>query len=514
MSNTLTCRLKEFLHRHEISEDLAFSLLIPPLTINIGKRHKYKHLISKIYNHPESVSIFNKELRILAGRANLLLGFDIPPNQGKSFFSVVLHAVSTLFAVILAPIAIIGLLHLILSGASNLSINYGVPAIAVFAIFICLMLLLAALEGSQISIVSLRTKDLSGIKKEFPTTAEIQNKTKKTYESQKYLAGRQFFVIFVVFLIAQSTSFPNAINFMPPFVSEILITLPILDLALLKLGFLGAFVTLWFGQLAPQFYANKNPQAMLNVVGMKLVVELCFLFESIGFARPGSWLVTHLKPGSPIAVSNREEFENVTQDVGYQTLLQEYLWHVTSSEEWTLDYQNVTGFTSAGITQIKEDGLEVKGTSLLPEFFNVLNLAEDDQGSVYSEGAESTRLGEGWHSYSQILKPTHGSFGVSETVVSKIYVKGNDKVALARLSVTRPTKLIRMKWIASNEISYLSPITVRKYKYDDTIDLLRLISEEVINISQTSDDNHQWVEEYIETYPKIGTYYEFSWEYN
>ncbi len=510
MKNTLACQLRAFLLHHEISEELAFSLLIsstPDVQFD-----KHKSLLNKVYQHPESVSRYNKELRFTTERAHHLLGFDVPPNQGNSLFSQILYVLSSVFAIILAPIAIAGLLYLILAGASNLSISYAVPPYAVLAICIALMLLLAALEGSQISIVSLRTKDLTPLHKEYPRTAEIQSTTQKTSESQKYLAGRQFFVIFVVFLIAQSTSFPDATAYLPASVSPFLKHVPLLDLTLLKLGFLGAFVTLWFGQLAPQFYANKNPQAMLNVVGMKSVVKLCFLFESFGFTRPGGWLVSHLKPGERIAASHREEFENIAREAGYQTLLQEYCWELASSDHWELHYQNVIGFTSTGISQIKEDGLEVYGSSLLPEFINQLHPV-DAQRTVISEGAESIRLGGGWHTFLQVIKPSHGSFALHETVISQINVTGNEKLKRARLSITRPTKVLRMKWDAADNLLFLSPISIRKYQYDDTIELLRLISEDTLDIAQQNEDDDGRVAEYIETFPKIGTYYEFSWKY-
>ncbi len=513
MKNKLACRLKEFLLRHEISEELAYSLLTPLSETPSHKTLKQRKLLLKVYQQPETIGRFNKELINLAETAQTKLGFEIPANQGKSLWSIVLYVISTVFAVILAPIAIFTLLYLILVGASNLSITYAVSPLTVLAIFLALMLLLAALEGSQISIVSLRTKDLSGLEKEFPRTTDIQNQTKTTSESQQYLAGRQFFVIFVVFLIAQSTSFPNAVAYLPDYMASLLKGFPLLDLTLLKLGFLGAFVTLWFGQLAPQFYANKNPQAMLNVPGMKFVVDLCFLFESFGFARPGEWLISRLKPGAPISVSQRDEFENAAQEAGYQTLLQEYRWQLSSTQQWQLDYQNVIGFSSPGITQIKEDGLEVYGTSLLPEFVNLLKSGEDEQIAIYSEGAESTRLEDNWHSYSQAIKPVHGSFGRDETITVKISVKGHENLSLSRLSITRPTKLLRMKWQLDSEIQYLSPIIIRKYKYDDTIELLCLISEEVLEMSSHQDADNFNQAQYIETFPKIGTYYEFIWEY-
>lgn len=513
MKNQLACLLKEFLLRHEISEELAYSLLTPPDEKNKSKIPKLRESLSAVYHQPETIGRFNQELITLAETAQIKLGFEIPANQGKTFTSVVLYVLSTVFAVVLAPIAILTLLYLIIAGASNLSITYHVSPLAVLLIFLGLTLLLAALEGSQISIVSLRTKDLSELEKEFPRTTAIQNQTKSTADSQKYLAGRQFFVIFVVFLIAQSTSFPNAQDYLPAFMKSVLESFPLLDLTLLKLGFLGAFVTLWFGQLAPQFFANKNPQAMLNVMGMRSVVNLCFLFESFGLARPGGWLVAHLKPGAAIAVSKREEYQKASLEAGYQTLLQEYIWQLSSSETWRLNYQNVIGFTSPGITQIKEDGLEIYGRSLLPEFINLLKNKNGEQMAVFSEGAESTRLEESWHSYRQTIKPAHGNFGLDETITVKINIEGNENLSMSRLSITRPTNLLRMQWKLGDNIQYLSPITVRKYIYDDTIDLLRLISEEVVEMSSNEEDDNFNEAQYIEPFPKIGTYYEFIWKY-
>ena len=67
---------------------------------------------------------------------------------------------------------------------------------------------------------------------------------------QRFLVGRQFFVVFVVFLCAQITTYPSLPSFgLPSWAFTVLI----------DTGLPGALVVLIFGQLMPQLLAATHP---------------------------------------------------------------------------------------------------------------------------------------------------------------------------------------------------------------------------------------------------------------
>lgn len=98
---------------------------------------------------------------------------------------------------------------------------------------------------------------------------------------QRFLVGRQFFVVFVVFLAAQLTTYPGLPkDSMPKW----------LYIAIINTGLPGALVVLAFGQLMPQLIAATHPITMMNLVGSYQVIQLALGFEFIGITH-FSWLL-------------------------------------------------------------------------------------------------------------------------------------------------------------------------------------------------------------------------------
>jgi hypothetical protein len=98
---------------------------------------------------------------------------------------------------------------------------------------------------------------------------------------QRFLVGRQFFVVFVVFICAQLTTYSRLkIDWMPPFMFT----------AIISTGLPGALIVLSFGQLMPQLIATTNPITFMNFPGTWSVVQLCLCFESTGVTH-FSWVL-------------------------------------------------------------------------------------------------------------------------------------------------------------------------------------------------------------------------------
>jgi hypothetical protein len=84
---------------------------------------------------------------------------------------------------------------------------------------------------------------------------------------KKFLVGRQFFTIFVVFLISQISSFPDIPkNFggLPP----------TMVLLLFQIGLPGVALTLTYGQLISQIFVEEFTLQFLNMYGSEFVVRL------------------------------------------------------------------------------------------------------------------------------------------------------------------------------------------------------------------------------------------------
>ena len=106
-----------------------------------------------------------------------------------------------------------------------------------------------------------------------------------TIQVKKFLVGRQFFVIFVVFLIAQITSFPKIPkNFvgMPALMTTILV----------QTGLPGIALVLTFGQLVSQIYVEEFTLQFLNLIGCEFVIRLSLAAEWIGICN-FSWFLYH-----------------------------------------------------------------------------------------------------------------------------------------------------------------------------------------------------------------------------
>ena len=100
---------------------------------------------------------------------------------------------------------------------------------------------------------------------------------------QRFLIGRQFLAVFVVFLIAQLTTFRDLDLNWPSW----------LHVLIIDTGFAGALFTLCFGQLIPQLVASTHPVLMLGVHGAYLVTRTCIMLEWIGVCQ-ASWVLKRL----------------------------------------------------------------------------------------------------------------------------------------------------------------------------------------------------------------------------
>jgi hypothetical protein len=157
--------------------------------------------------------------------------------------------------------------------------------VVLFLILFAATILLAYVESLHYANVAVEKWDMTPYKDRFPRACETQKLVKTNKLVQRFLVGRQFFVIFVVFTIAQITSFPyvpHDLWGMPPtFV-----------LLFCRIGVPGVMWVLTIGQLIPQLYVEEFTLPFLNLYGCHAVTRICFAAEWIGICH-FSWLLFH-----------------------------------------------------------------------------------------------------------------------------------------------------------------------------------------------------------------------------
>jgi Silicon transporter len=157
--------------------------------------------------------------------------------------------------------------------STGLSLMAGHVAIQLVALALCIALL-AYLEGIQVAILRISPNDEDLVAAEFPRALYTFEALVRDRKIAQFLLGRQFLVIFVVFVISRITSFSNA--------PELGMPGP-LFWALIKTGIPGALLALALGQLLPQLLGKSHPLHMLNWHGVYSVVRFTLLVEQIGF---------------------------------------------------------------------------------------------------------------------------------------------------------------------------------------------------------------------------------------
>lgn len=158
------------------------------------------------------------------------------------------------------------------------------PAILPPQLFLCLTLL-AYIEALHYACVACEKWDHS-IFANYPRAERCHALVDTPKKLKKFLVGRQFFVIFVVFLIAQLTSFPD----IPKDFAGLP---PTMVLILLQTGLPGVALTLTYGQLISQIFVEQFPVEFLNLYGTEFVIRLCLGTEALGICH-WAWFLYHV----------------------------------------------------------------------------------------------------------------------------------------------------------------------------------------------------------------------------
>jgi len=188
--------------------------------------------------------------------------------------------IRNVFSTILTLCCLVIIVYAIANGHAKLP---GHPAL-LYGIFIFVVTLLGFLEGLQISILVLEKVN----RELFVDNVKAYNNHKLATRDdglnvQRFLIGRQFFVVFVVFLSAQLTTYPTLELPLPGWLFTFLI----------ETGLPGCLVVLAFGQLMPQLVASTHPITMMGLPFSWATIQMALLFEMLGVTH-FSWVLTFI----------------------------------------------------------------------------------------------------------------------------------------------------------------------------------------------------------------------------
>lgn len=150
-----------------------------------------------------------------------------------------------------------------------------------FSLLFVSLVFLGYLEGLHFGMVSLKNYQHRISKSLCPRGFKVQSLIMKEAKVvQRFLIGRQFFVILAVFLIAQITTFPEwPDNSIAPGL-----------ILVLRCGTAGILITLSFGQLLPQLLCEEYMTSFVNLPGCYSIVMIALFIEKLGISH-FSWFL-------------------------------------------------------------------------------------------------------------------------------------------------------------------------------------------------------------------------------
>lgn len=147
--------------------------------------------------------------------------------------------------------------------------------VGLFIVLFLALTWLAYVEGLHYGVVSLEKREMAEYEAMFPRAFKTHKMVDTTLKVKRFLVGRQFFTIFVVFLISQITSFPH--------IPQDFANMPKLMVNLLvQTGLPGVALVLTYGQLISQLYVEQYTLSFMNLYGCNFVTYVCLGAEYVG----------------------------------------------------------------------------------------------------------------------------------------------------------------------------------------------------------------------------------------
>lgn len=374
--------------------------------------------------------------------------------------------------------------------------------------FFALLGVLAVYEGLQISTALLRLKDLYSLRDRYPRAHGLHRLFRTEEGLRKFFAGRQFFVVIVVFFAAQLTAMST-----PETLPWIDIPTPqwferTFGLVFWDLGIAGALCTLWVGQLAPQFLANRVPVRFLEMPGMPLALRAAILLDEIGITTPGTWLANLAGGHESVPPSPREAYREYVEDIHqYGTVGIRKLWRVTPSST-SLEYQMAAVIHRGGLDTLADDGLYLYGSGFLPRFSGVIISADGSERPIEHVANAAERV-NGVTQFQQLVTPETGHYLPGDTLVLKTTVEFETNVGEDVVVLDRPTKYVAFRIVLEGEPSEMGEFTVVRSDLDPVLGEYRRVAEHEFQIRR---QDGEIVCDFIDFYPPVNAEYTLRWD--
>ncbi len=184
---------------------------------------------------------------------------------------------------LIASSVVLFLTAIVVTGIANGWMVMKVPPVAGFIILGFVLTLMAYVEALHYSCVNLSGVDPAVFEQKYPRAAENQRLVNTPTLVKRFLLGRQGFVIAIVFVTAQLTTFPDFPDDLWGMPSGLCTLLG-------KTGLPGVALVLTVGQLISQIYVESYTIPFHNIRGCYSVINLALATEYIGLCH-WSWLL-------------------------------------------------------------------------------------------------------------------------------------------------------------------------------------------------------------------------------
>ncbi len=438
----------------------------------------------------------------------------------RSMGHFIRHVARNIFAIFLFITAFYIILGGILDGKSSFEFAAESPLLGMLLFLVCLAGL-GSLEGTQISVVELKNTDRFAFASMYPRAARFQGYGFREVDVQQYLAGRQFFVIVIVFFMSRVTSFPEYSTlpftdfnlktdlFTPAGIPEVVPDS--IYFVFMQAGVLGALLVLWVAQLFPQFLANRNAYWLASFPGMIGVVRFCKSLERTGVTDPGSWLVKLIPPGPHFPASTRQLLKNDLTARGLAEQGIKKTWTLTPSSAASTEEQ--TSYISGDVSTIRHRARFEFDNS--PRLTANASLIRSQNGAkatnLYLDTSEQIAEGSDARELLITSSPLAGNFQPGDVVMSTTDVtydfdgEGNFTEILP---IDAPMKYLIFS-INTHDDLIVSGVTY-KIKMPDTATQNWITRKQGTLVAASQKDGFQQFE-YAIVYPIVGARYEFSW---
>jgi len=161
--------------------------------------------------------------------------------------------------------------------AQKTSMWKAVPGWASLIIFIMVLFLLGVMEGLQIALVELKRQEPESYKDSHPKAYKLGQYAMKGDNVERFLMGRQVFVVCLVFFAAKLTTIhgnseSGFLFYVPDWVQALF----------LETGLLACVVVVIIAQLMPQIVASLYPTQFLELIVMRPAYWACICLETSG----------------------------------------------------------------------------------------------------------------------------------------------------------------------------------------------------------------------------------------